>query len=182
MLNELQASYGPQGFQILAISDEEADVIRDFVKDHEVEYLNLVGTEEVVEAFGVLGLPAAYLVDGEGRVVESFLGPKPRRVLVEKIESLLAAQAASIREKDDYLAWEFFDWHAVRTAAWKATWIREPFGNGDWQLFDMAADPGESNDLAAEHPEVIQELADQWDVYADEVGIVPREVSDWPDQ
>ena len=95
MLNELQASYGPQGFQILAISDEEADVIRDFVKDHEVEYLNLVGTEEVVEAFGVLGLPAAYLVDGEGRVVESFFGPKPRRVLVEKIESLLAAQAAT---------------------------------------------------------------------------------------
>jgi thiol-disulfide isomerase/thioredoxin len=95
MLNELQASYGPQGFQILAISDEEADVIRDFVKDHEVEYLNLLGTEEVVEAFGVLGLPAAYLVDGEGRVVESFLGPKPRRVLVEKIESLLAAQPAT---------------------------------------------------------------------------------------
>ena len=43
----------------------------------------------------MLGLPAAYLVDGEGRVVESFFGPKPRRVLVEKIESLLAAQAAT---------------------------------------------------------------------------------------
>jgi thiol-disulfide isomerase/thioredoxin len=95
MLNELQASYGSRGFQILAISDEEADVIRDFVEDHEVEYLNLVGTEEVVESFGVLGLPAAYLVDGEGKVVESFLGPKPRRVLVEKIESLLAAQPAT---------------------------------------------------------------------------------------
>ena len=81
-----------------------------------------------------------------------------------------------------YLAWEFFDWHAVRTAAWKATWIREPFGNGDWQLFDMAVDPGESNDVSAQHPEVMQELADKWDVYADEVGVVPREVSEWPDQ
>jgi len=95
---------------------------------------------------------------------------------------LLAAQASSIREEDDYLAWEFFDWHAVRTGAWKATWIREPFGSGDWQLFDMAVDPGESNDVAAQHPELMQELADKWDVYADEVGIVPREVSDWPDQ
>jgi arylsulfatase len=95
---------------------------------------------------------------------------------------LLAARAENVREQDEYLAWEFFDWRAVRTAAWKATWIREPFGSGDWQLFDMAADPGESNDLAAQHPEVIQNLADQWDVYADEVGIVPREVSDWPDQ
>ena len=94
----------------------------------------------------------------------------------------LTAQAESIREQDDYLAWEFFDWHAVRMGAWKATWIREPFGSGDWQLFDMAVDPGESNDLAAQHPEVMQELADKWDVYADEVGIVPREVSEWPDQ
>jgi arylsulfatase len=94
----------------------------------------------------------------------------------------LTAQAESIREHDEYLAWEFFDWYAVRTAAWKATWIREPFGSGNWQLFDMAVDPGESNDVAVQHPEVIQELANKWDVYADEVGIVPREVSDWPDQ
>ena len=94
----------------------------------------------------------------------------------------LSTQAESIREQDDYLAWEFFDWNAVRTEAWKATWIREPFGSGDWQLFDMAVDPGESNDVSAQHPEVMQELADKWDVYADEVGIVPREVSDWPDQ
>jgi len=90
MLNELQKSYGDRGFQVVAISEEEADVIRDFVEEHGVEYLNLVGTEEVAQAFGVLGLPAAYLLDGEGKVVKSFLGPKPRRVLVEKIESLLA--------------------------------------------------------------------------------------------
>jgi hypothetical protein len=94
----------------------------------------------------------------------------------------LTAQAATIREQDDYLAWEFLDWNAVRTAAWKATWIGKPFGSGDWQLFDMAVDPGESNDVAAQHQEVIQELTDQWDIYAEEVGIVPREVSDWPDQ
>jgi thiol-disulfide isomerase/thioredoxin len=91
MLNELQASYGDRGFQVLAISDpdEEVGVIRKFVEQHGVEYLNLVGTEEVNEAYHVLGLPAAYLVDGEGRVIASFIGPKPRRVLVKKIEALL---------------------------------------------------------------------------------------------
>jgi arylsulfatase len=94
---------------------------------------------------------------------------------------LLTAQANSIRGADDYLAWEFFDWHAVRTAAWKATWIREPFGASDWQLFDMKVDPGESNDVADQYPEVIQDLADKWDVYADEVGVVPREATGWPD-
>jgi len=42
----------------------------------------------------------------------------------------LTAEAASIREQGDYLAWKFIDWHTVRTAAWKATWIRKPFGSG----------------------------------------------------
>jgi thiol-disulfide isomerase/thioredoxin len=95
MLNELQASYGERGFQILAIADEEQDVIRDFVEEYGVEYLNLVGTEDVSEAYGVLGLPAAYLVDGEGRVIETFLGPKPRSVLVKKIEALLAPASST---------------------------------------------------------------------------------------
>jgi arylsulfatase A-like enzyme len=95
---------------------------------------------------------------------------------------LLTAKAERVREQNEYLAWEFFDWRAVRMADWKATWIREPFGSGDWQLFDMSVDPGESNDVASQHPEVIQELADKWGVYADDVGIVPHEASDWPDQ
>ena len=46
MLNELQADYADRGFQVLAISEEEADVIREFVEDNGVEYLNLIGTEE----------------------------------------------------------------------------------------------------------------------------------------
>ena len=95
MLNELQATYGDQGLLILAITDEETEVVRNFVQENGVEYLNLIGTEEVAEAYGVLGLPAAYLVDAEGRVVKSFLGPKPRRVLVEHIEGLLGDPPSS---------------------------------------------------------------------------------------
>jgi arylsulfatase len=100
----------------------------------------------------------------------------------KSLAPFLTAQAESIRGRNEYLAWEFFDWYAVRTATWKATWIREPFGSGDWQLFDIAVDPGESNDVSSQHPEVMQELADKWHEYADEVGIVPQEVSEWPDQ
>jgi arylsulfatase len=95
--------------------------------------------------------------------------------------SLLTAQADSFRSAEDYLAWEFFDWRAVRTARWKATWIAEPFGAGNWELFDMTVDPGESTDLADQFPDVMQALADKWETYADEVGVVPREATHWPD-
>jgi arylsulfatase len=95
---------------------------------------------------------------------------------------LFTGRAESIRDHDDYLAWEFFDWRAVRVADWKATWISEPFGHGDWALFDVARDPGESKDLSAQHPDVVQVLAGRWEVYAEEVGVVPREATEWPDQ
>jgi arylsulfatase len=95
--------------------------------------------------------------------------------------SLLTAQADSFRSAEDYLAWEFFDWRAGRTARWKATWIAEPFGAGNWELFDMTVDPGESTDLADQFPDVMQALADKWETYADEVGVVPREATHWPD-
>ena len=93
---------------------------------------------------------------------------------------MLTGKADTIRGADDYLAWEFFDWRAVRLGNWKATWIAEPFGAGDWQLFDLAKDPGESQDLADQHPDVTQDLANKWDSYADEVGVVERDSTEWP--
>jgi peroxiredoxin len=91
MLNDLHDAYASAGLEIFAISDEGDDVIREFVKDYEIRYTNLLGTVEVSEEYGVLGLPTAYLVDSEGRIVESFVGPKPRKVLTEKILALLDA-------------------------------------------------------------------------------------------
>ena len=104
--------------------------------------------------------------------------PVPQRG--ESMVSLLAGKSDAIRSADDYLAWEFFDWRAVRMGNWKATWIAEPFGAGDWQLFDVAKDPGESQDLADQHPIVTQDLANKWDRYADEVGVVERDTTEWP--
>lgn len=95
--------------------------------------------------------------------------------------SVLAARKDNIRSDDDFLAWEFFDWRAVRMSNWKATWIAAPFGAGDWQLFDVDKDPGESNDVAEQFPDVTQDLADKWDSYADDVGVIPRETTEWPD-
>lgn len=95
MLNELEATYGPQGFQILAIADstEDAEQVRAFVDEHGMQYTNLLGTDDVAERYMVLGLPTAFLVDPEGRIVETFVGAKPRRPLEEQIRTLLARVA-----------------------------------------------------------------------------------------
>lgn len=95
MFKELQEAYGPKGFTMIAISQDDggAEVVRPMVEEYGVRYTNLIGTDAVAEGFGgVLGLPTAFLVDRHGRVVERFFGPKPRRVLENKIRTLLEEQ------------------------------------------------------------------------------------------
>ena len=54
---------------------------------------------------------------------------------------------------------------AIRSGKWKVhqnapvTTGPKP---GQWQLYDLAADPGETNDLAAENPDVVRRLVEQW--------------------
>lgn len=89
MLIELDRTYRDQGLTILAISDESAEVLREFVADQGVTYKNLVDNGDVAEAYMVPGLPTGFLIDREGKVVERFFGPKPAKILEKRIRELL---------------------------------------------------------------------------------------------
>ena len=89
MLNELHETYASEGLRILAISDENAGTIREFVEEYDVAYQNLVGSPEIFEEYGALGLPTAFLIDGDGKIVDLYFGPKPRKSLESKIRKLL---------------------------------------------------------------------------------------------
>lgn len=48
---------------------------------------------------------------------------------------------------------------------WKAVTEHLPgadFASEEWQLFDLSTDPTETRNLAAEHPELVHELAEEW--------------------
>jgi arylsulfatase A-like enzyme len=78
---------------------------------------------------------------------------------------MLEGRADSPRTKQDYLAWELFGDRAVLQGDWKLRWEFKPLGDGAWQLFNLAADPGERKDVAAEHPEKVKALLALWDDY-----------------
>ena len=78
---------------------------------------------------------------------------------------LLAGQTESPRTEQDYLAWEIFGNRAVRQGDWKLRWQYKPLGKGDWELFNLAADPAERKDLAAERPDKVKALTALWDSY-----------------
>lgn len=67
------------------------------------------------------------------------------------------------QQTHDYLYWEFHELQgrqAIRSGQWKGVRYgvsEDP--DGPLELYDLEADPGESNNLAAEHPEVVAKLS-----------------------
>lgn len=66
--------------------------------------------------------------------------------------------AGRAQEQHDYFYWEYKKQVAVRKGNWKAI---KPKPDADWELYDLAKDVSESNNVAATHQELVQELADQ---------------------
>ncbi len=83
-----------------------------------------------------------------------------RQALPAGLDSLsfLPALRGHKARQHKYLYYEFYEQggrQAVRFGKWKA--IREPMITGPVQLFDLAGDVGETNDLAATHPDIVKQ-------------------------
>lgn len=64
----------------------------------------------------------------------------------------------------EFIYFEFYERgsaQAVRMADWKA--IRRPMLSGKVELYDLTADIAESNDVASEHPDVVEQAAEHMD-------------------
>jgi arylsulfatase len=100
---------------------------------------------------------ASYPKSYEGRELPELMGKSWGKVLAGEVESP--------RTDQDFLAWEIFGNRAVRQGDWKLRWQYKPLGKGDWELFNLVADPAERKDLAAEHPDKVKALVAVWDNY-----------------
>ena len=88
----------------------------------------------------------------------------------------LLKESSSAGAKPRELGWSAYGMDAYRKGDWKVIRLPQPFGNGDWQLYDLAADPGEVHDLSSEFPERTTALASSWQNYADSNGVIQPDV------
>lgn len=68
--------------------------------------------------------------------------------------------------------WELFGRRAIRKDGWKLTYTPNAVGKGQWELFDLSSDPGETNDLTTTHPQKVKELLALWEDYVRENGVL----------
>jgi arylsulfatase len=69
---------------------------------------------------------------------------------------------------DRGIGYELFEMKAYIKGKWKILRLPIPMGTGKWELYDIETDPGETTDLAKQHPDIYQELIAAWNVYAKE--------------
>ena len=93
-LEAISKELAPRGLRIIGVStDRGSNVIQDvrgFVREHGLSYQIIISNEQLEQAFGnILALPTSFLVDEQGKVVQSFIGMRSKEAFLEAIEPYL---------------------------------------------------------------------------------------------
>jgi arylsulfatase len=111
---------------------------------------------------------AAHKGQYRGRQVEPMTGWSLSKLL----QSGEPAPAFERRE----LGMELIGKYGFRQGQWKMTNMPSPYGSGSAELYDLSNDPGETRNLARQHPEKLGELLGKWRDYARDNGVI---LPDW---
>jgi arylsulfatase len=128
------------------------------------------------EAHDKLNATPTHLIDLMATCVDLAGATYPREHngnAVQPMEGVSLAPAFSGKPiaRPQPLFWEHEGNRAIRSGEWKLV-SKHP---GGWELYHMTTDRTEMNDLAAQQPERVKEMAALWDAWAKRVGVMP-----WP--
>jgi peroxiredoxin len=92
--NDFARQYKPRGVEVVGVvfDSGEPQEVQDFVREHRVEYRQLLGNDQMMEAFGGnMGLPTTFVIDREGVIRTKFVGSTPDKFqrLHEAVEAVL---------------------------------------------------------------------------------------------
>lgn len=80
----------------------------------------------------------------------------------------LKGEKETVHPLDKAHAWELFGRRGVRKGKWKAEWIEPPYGNSEWELYDLSTDIGQQHNLADTQPATLAEMIKAWGIYETE--------------
>jgi len=114
----------------------------------------------------LIDVMATLLAVGKAAYPETFDG---RKITPLQGKSLLPILNGETREGHDWLYFQFSNNRAIRRGQWKLASAR----GGPWELYDMATDRSELNNLAETRPELAGELKALWHHAAENVDGLP---------
>ena len=123
-----------------------------FVTDITPTILALTGIEPAPARFG-------------GRSVEPIIG--------RSLMPLVAGRAEAVYGDQDAIGHELMGHGALFMGEYKIVFNRDIWGDNQWRLFNIVADPGETMDLSAQHPAQLQLMLGRYQQYLAENNVLP---------
>lgn len=111
-------------------------------------------TPTVLSFAGVAAPTARY----RGRPVEPMIGRDLRPLVSKNVERVYGPQ--------DAVGYELAGHAALFQGDYKIVFNRGPLGDGQWHLYNIVQDPGETNDLASVEPARLQRMLGAYERYA----------------
>lgn len=93
----------------------------------------------------------------------------------KSLRPILESDAQRIYDEDEPVGAELFGNSALYKGDWKILKLVPPMGDGKWNLYNLAEDVREQNDLSEEYPDLLEEMIKDYEEYAKRVGVVPPE-------
>jgi arylsulfatase/uncharacterized sulfatase len=97
-------------------------------------------------------------------------GAKP--ITGRSLMPLLTGKADSVYAPSDVRVIEVSGNTALYKGDFKITRSVRPLGDGRWRLFNLSADPGETEDLSQKQPQILSEMLADYDAYARRMGVL----------
>ncbi len=113
--------------------------------------------------------PTLLEIAGVGYPADGKAPPLAGRSLVP----VLRGQSSSVRSPNDTLGYELAGNAALFAGDLKLVRNQPPVGNGEWQLFDIARDPGETRDLRSSQPADFARLLAAYGKFERDEGVLP---------
>lgn len=98
------------------------------------------------------------------------------RIQGVSIRAALANPALGTGAGERVIGVELLGKYGLRHGPWKLLLIAPPHGTGRHELFNLDTDPGEKQNLAKTHPEVLHEMVGLWQQYQQDNGVI---LPDW---
>jgi arylsulfatase len=119
----------------------------------------------------VADLPATFLDIAGVRYPSEYEGRSLAAPDGLSLAPVLAGQRKSVRD-ETAIGFELGGDRALRKGVWKIVQMRRPLGTGGWRLYRLDRDPSELYDKAGAEPELLKQLAREWDAYASTHNVV----------
>ena len=117
--------------------------------------------------------PTLLEMAGIARPADLYKGQPVETMAGHSLRAALQGSNEALRRADEILGYELSGNSALFKGALKLVKNLPPLGNGEWRLFDVVADPGETRDLQQQLPTEFAAMQKDYQIWADAHGVLP---------